>query len=108
MTAAVTVPQKGETKGISKKIFEICINKNLSPKVEVKSRGFIQISDPDKIKNFVVDCLGKYPDQIDEFKQGKHKVKGFFVGQIMMQTKGQLNPTLLQKILEEELKKMVS
>ena len=90
---------------ISKKLFNSYFKTGLSPKKIVDQEGLSQISDPEKIKEFVLDCLASFPDQVFEYRSGKQKVKGFLVGKIMQQSKGKINPEMLQTVLESELKK---
>ena len=47
--------------------------------------------------------LDKYPNQVKEYKGGKKKLLGFFIGQIMKETKGKANPQLVNKIFKELL-----
>ncbi|MCW8848406.1 MAG: hypothetical protein OQJ81_00400 [Melioribacteraceae bacterium] len=48
--------------------------------------------------------INNNPEQVEEFKSGKDKVIGFFVGQVMKETKGKANPQLVNEILREKLK----
>jgi len=47
--------------------------------------------------------LSKNPKQVEQFRAGKTQIKGFFVGQVMKETKGQANPQIVNQLLEELL-----
>lgn len=71
----------------------------------VKEKGLVQISDEGAIRKTIVDVIAANTKQVQEYKSGKDKLFGFFVGQAMKATKGQANPELLNKLLKEELSK---
>jgi aspartyl-tRNA(Asn)/glutamyl-tRNA(Gln) amidotransferase subunit B len=66
--------------------------------------GLNQISDVSAIETVVVDILKQNPQQVEQFRAGKDKVFGFFVGQVMRQMKGRGNPELVNQILMKKLK----
>ncbi len=70
----------------------------------IKERGLEQISDTDAINAMVTDVINKNPEQAIQFKNGKQKVLGFLVGQVMKASKGKANPQNVSHILQEKLK----
>lgn len=88
---------------IAKSIFPDLIAKNESPKELVKKKGLIQISDPAAIEKIIQDILSAHPDQVAEYRGGKQKLYGFFVGEAMKATKGQANPGVLNQLLKKLL-----
>ncbi|MCX8065018.1 MAG: Asp-tRNA(Asn)/Glu-tRNA(Gln) amidotransferase subunit GatB [Candidatus Hydrogenedentes bacterium] len=72
----------------------------------IKEEGLVQISDDDYIRGIVKDILQTNINQVEQYKAGKTKVFGFFVGQIMQRTQGKANPKLVNEILKEELEKL--
>lgn len=90
---------------IAKEVFEILWETGTSPKKIVEEKGLVQISDKDQIRSEIVSVLNSNSDKVTEYKSGKDKLFGFFVGQIMKKTGGKLNPKLLNEILLDELKK---
>lgn len=90
---------------IAKEIFPEMFKTGGDPEAIVKSKGLVQISDEGAIRSAIVEVLKANPKQLEEFKSGKDKLFGFFVGQAMKATKGQANPELLNKVLKEELSK---
>ena len=90
---------------IAKKVFRELIQKGGSAQEVVEKNGWIQLSDPSKLIPMVNDVLDKNPQSIEDFKNGKDRAIGFLVGQIMKATKGQANPGIVNKLLNEELAK---
>ena len=88
---------------IAKEILPELIQTNISPKAIVEERGLGMISDMSSIIPLIEDLLENYPEEVQAFKNGKTKLLGFFVGQLMKKTKGQVNPQLANKILSEKL-----
>ncbi len=72
----------------------------------IKEEGLVQISDDSYIRNVVKEVLQTNSAQVEEYKKGKTKVYGFFVGQIMQKTQGKANPKMVNDILKEELEKL--
>ena len=70
----------------------------------IDAKGLKQISDSSELEKLVKDVITNNPAQVEQFKAGKGKVMGFFVGQIMKATQGKANPAqvnqLLQKLLQ--------
>ncbi|GAB4815401.1 hypothetical protein N2152v2_002447 [Parachlorella kessleri] len=69
----------------------------------VESKGLIQISDPSELAAMVDRVLAANPKQLEQYRAGKTKLQGYFVGQLMKESKGRANPTELNKILMERL-----
>ena len=74
-----------------------------SPEEIVKDKGLSQLTDAGAIEKIVNDVLAANPGQVTEYKSGKTKVFGFFVGAVMKASKGQANPDLVNKLLKEKL-----
>lgn len=88
---------------IAKKVYEEMLATNRSAEAIVSEKGLVQISDTSELAKIIEEILSKNPKQVEEYKGGKDKVLGFFVGQVMRATKGQANPALVNKILKEKL-----
>ena len=69
----------------------------------VEKKGLSQISDTGAIKEIVQKVLDANPSQVEAYRGGKDKLFGFFVGQIMKETKGRANPQSVNEILKELL-----
>lgn len=89
---------------IGKKVYLELI-KNGSDDVEslVEEKGWVQLSDPEKLKPIINDILDNNEQSIKDFKDGKDRAKGFLVGQIMKETRGKANPQVVNQLLSQEL-----
>jgi len=65
----------------------------------IKNKNIEQISDEAKLKEISIKILDNFPKEVQDYKNGKDKLMGFFVGQIMKETKGKANPKILNKII---------
>lgn len=90
---------------IAKEVFQIMLETNDEPEKIVKEQNLVQISDEGEIIKIIYNVLEKNKNQIKEFLSGKDKVLGFFVGQVMKETKGRANPQLVNQLLKSELEK---
>lgn len=90
---------------IAKEVFEEMWNSGETPEKIVKDKGLVQISDKSVIVREIKEILEANADKVQEYKAGKDKLFGFFVGQVMKKTCGKLNPKLLNEILLDELTK---
>ena len=75
-----------------------------SPRAIVEARGLTQISDPGEIEAIVAKVLEANPGQLEQFREGKEKLKGFFVGAVLRESGGRANPALSNEILMRMLK----
>lgn len=72
-------------------------------RVLVEARGLVQISDPAALEAIVDAVLAASPKQLEQYRGGRTKLQGYFVGQVMKESKGRANPELLQQILMRRL-----
>ncbi|MCB9259771.1 MAG: Asp-tRNA(Asn)/Glu-tRNA(Gln) amidotransferase subunit GatB [Ignavibacteriales bacterium] len=89
---------------IAKDVFPFMLEEDRDPEIIVKEKNLIQITDTSAIESAIDNVINQNPDQVEEFKSGKDKVIGFFVGQVMKETKGKANPQMVNQILREKLK----
>ncbi len=75
-----------------------------SPKALVAKRGLTMVSDPVQLTALVEELLAGHPKEVEQFRNGKTKIQGFFVGQLMKKTKGKADPKLASQILAKALK----
>ncbi|WP_320164188.1 Asp-tRNA(Asn)/Glu-tRNA(Gln) amidotransferase subunit GatB [uncultured Trichococcus sp.] len=90
---------------IAKKVFRLLATKGGDAKSVVEAEGLIQMSDPAQLLPIINAVLDNSQQSVDDFKAGKDRAKGFLVGQIMKQTKGQANPGMVNQLLAQELEK---
>ncbi|MGZ3773717.1 MAG: Asp-tRNA(Asn)/Glu-tRNA(Gln) amidotransferase subunit GatB [Pseudobdellovibrionaceae bacterium] len=97
---------KGTISGkIAKIVFQEMWQSGKDPEVIVKEKGLVQISDPAVVEKIVDEVLAANAQNVEDHKSGKKKnLFGFFVGAVMKASKGQANPELVNKILQEKLK----
>ncbi len=70
----------------------------------IEARGLKQITDSGAIESIIDEVIAASPDQVEQFRAGKEKVLGFFVGQVMKKTQGKANPGQVNSILRDKLK----
>lgn len=88
----------------AKVVFEE-IMKGKDPKKVVEEKGMKQMSDASELLAMINTVLDNNPQSIEDFKNGKDRAVGFLVGQVMKASKGQANPAMTNKLIQEELKK---
>ncbi len=88
---------------IAKEIFPIMLENNEDPEKIVREKNLIQISDSSEIEKIVKKIVETNKEQALEYRSGKEKVLGYFVGQVMKETKGKANPALVNEILKKVL-----
>ncbi|KTD32458.1 aspartyl/glutamyl-tRNA amidotransferase subunit B [Legionella moravica] len=69
----------------------------------MQREGFQQMDNSAALEELIIKIIHQYPDQASEYKAGKEKLLGFFVGQIMKQTKGQANPEHINTLVKKHL-----
>ena len=72
----------------------------------VDSKGLVQITDNSAIEAVITTVIGNNAPMVEQYKAGKDKVFGFFVGQVMKETGGKANPKLVNDLLIQKLKEI--
>jgi len=88
---------------IAKEVFEEMWKTGKQPKEIIEEKGLVQITDTGALETAIGEILKANPAQLEQYKQGKEKVFGYFVGQVMKVTKGKANPKLVNEILRKKL-----
>ncbi len=88
---------------IAKTVFEEMFSTSEDPEKIVEEKGLKQITDTNVIKDLVKTVIEANPEQVAEYKAGKTKVFGFFVGKVMKETQGKANPGEVNGLLKELL-----
>ena len=70
----------------------------------IESKGLKQVTDSGAIEALVDEVIANNPEQVEQYRSGKEKVFGFFVGQAMKASKGKANPAQLNDLLKQKLK----
>ena len=102
----INLIQDGTISGkIAKTVFELMVDGEKDPKKIVENKGLKQESDPKELEKIVLKIITENKDKVEEYKSGKVKLFGFFVGQVMKLSRGKANPKLVNDILKEKLAK---
>jgi aspartyl-tRNA(Asn)/glutamyl-tRNA(Gln) amidotransferase subunit B len=96
---------KGTISGkIAKGVFLEMWSKQKDPASIIKEKGLVQISDNSAIEKLIDEVIASNLGQVEQYRSGKDKLFGFFVGQVMKVSKGQANPELVNDLLKAKLK----
>ncbi len=88
---------------LAKQVFEIMLETGEDPSAIVESRGLKQTSDTGAIEKVIGEVLAANPDKVAEYRGGKDKLFGFFVGQTMKAMQGKANPQVVNELLKKAL-----
>ena len=88
---------------IAKEVFADMFETGKDAKQVVDEKGLKQVSDEGAIISMIDEVLASNQEKVDEYRSGKDKLFGFFVGQVMKASKGQANPGMLNQILKQKL-----
>jgi len=88
---------------IAKTVFDDMAKTGKPPKQIVEEKGLVQVTDTGAIEEVVLNIIAKNPKQVEQYKNGKDTLFGFFVGQVMKETKGKANPKAVNEILKAKL-----
>ena len=88
---------------LAKEVFEAMVEEGKSPGAIVEERGLRQVTDAGAIERAVEAVLAANADKVAEYKGGKEKLFGFFVGQVMKAMQGKGNPALVNEVLKRKL-----
>ena len=89
---------------IGKDVFEEMVRTGDRPEKIVREKGWVQILDVSEIEKAVNRTVEGNPKLVEDYRKGKEKLFGFFVGEVMKETKGKANPKLLNELLRKKLK----
>ncbi len=88
---------------MAKEVFAAMAETGDSASVVVRKLGLEQISDAASLQPWVDRVVREHPDEVRRYREGKTKLMGFFVGQVMRETRGQANPSELESLLRKAL-----
>ena len=96
--------EEGKISGkIAKTVFAEMLESGKDPQRIVEEKNLVQVSDENELLAMVKEIIEANPDQADQFRSGKTKLMGYFVGQLMQKTKGKANPKLANELFSKEL-----
>ena len=73
------------------------------PEAIVEAKGLKQITDPDELRGIIEGIMASNEDKVAQYRDGKTKLLGFFVGQTMRATQGKASPGVVNELLKEML-----
>jgi len=88
---------------IAKDLFVAMEETGKDPAALVEERGLKQVTDTGAIESAIDEVLAAHVDKVAEYRAGRHKLYGFFVGQVMRATQGKANPALVNELLKKKL-----
>lgn len=88
---------------LAKEVFEIMVATGKEADAIVEEKGLRQVTDTGAIETLIDDVLAKNADKVAEYKAGKDKLFGFFVGNVMKASQGKANPALVNEMLKSKL-----
>ena len=105
LAALVALIDAGTISGkIAKTVFEEMVASGKPPAAIVAARGLVQVTDRAAIDGAVERVLAAHPDKVAAYREGKDKLFGFFVGQVMKATDGKANPKQVNELLQKRLR----
>ena len=106
LSSLINTISSGEISGkIAKSVFEIMVETGKDQGKIIKEKGLKQQSDPKEIEKLIIKVLQNNSEKVSEYKSGKEKLYGFFIGEIMKASSGKANPKLVNDILKKKLNK---
>jgi aspartyl-tRNA(Asn)/glutamyl-tRNA(Gln) amidotransferase subunit B len=88
---------------MAKEVIEQMYRTGAAPGAIIKEKGLVQITDEGALTEAIAEVIAKNPAQLAQYRAGKEKVFGFFVGQVMKATQGKANPQLINDLLKKML-----
>lgn len=88
---------------MAKEVFEEIFTTGKKPAIVVKEKGLVQISDEDSLIPIIEEVIKNNPKALEDYRNGKQKAFGSFVGQVMKATRGQANPAVVNELLKKKL-----
>ena len=88
---------------IAKTVWTEMLSSQNPPDRIVEEQGLVQVTDRGAIESAVDGVLAAHPEKVAQYRGGKDKLLGFFVGQVMKATQGAANPALVNELLKAKL-----
>ncbi len=99
----IRLAENAITSKMAKEVFDAMWNGEGDADTIIEKRG-LKPADSGEVEKIIDEIIANNPDQVEQFKAGKGKVMGFFVGQVMKASKGKADPAQVNKLLTEKLK----
>ena len=100
LSSLIKMITSGKISGkIAKDVFEKMQSSDKDPKQIVEKEGLLQQSDPKELEKIIDTVITKNQDKVAQYKSGKEKLFGYFVGEVMKISKGKANPQLVLSLI---------
>jgi len=104
LTEMIHLIEAGTISGkMAKEVIEEMYRTGKHPKEIIEEKGMVQITDEGELTEIITRVIEANPIQVAQYRGGKEKVFGFFVGQVMKATQGKANPRLINDLLKRRL-----
>ena len=104
LAALIRLAEDGSVNNqVAKKVFEKIFEEDIDPVAYVEEHGLKTVSDTGMLEEAARRVIAANADAVEQYRQGKEKILGFLIGQLMRETKGQADPSLAGKILRSLL-----
>ncbi|MBI4632321.1 MAG: Asp-tRNA(Asn)/Glu-tRNA(Gln) amidotransferase subunit GatB [Deltaproteobacteria bacterium] len=104
LAAMIGLIEKGTISGkMAKELIEEMYKSGRPPEAIIKEKGMVQITDEGALSGTIAGVIAANPEQLAQYRAGKEKLFGFFVGQVMKATQGKANPPLINELLKKML-----
>ena len=90
---------------IAKEIFEKLWSSDKEVDEIIQGEGLEQVTDDKEIESMIDEVINNNPEQLEQYRSGKDRLFGFFVGQVMKASQGKANPKQVNDILRKKLEK---
>jgi len=97
------IEEGGISGKIGKQVLEEMYRSGKDPQTIVREKGWVQIQDSSELESVIDQVLQTNPEEVKKYREGKDKVFGFLVGQVMKATQGQANPKRVNELLRGKL-----
>ena len=89
---------------LAKQVFEVMWENQQDADAVIQRQGLTQVTDSGAIEKIIADVMAAHPEQLQQYRSGKDKLFGFFVGQVMKASQGKANPAQVNALLQKMLK----
>ena len=97
------IDQDAITQRSAQEVFAEIVNTGAWPRELIQERGLGQTTSSHELEALIKEIIAANPEQVAQYKAGKQKIWGFFVGQVMQKTQGKSNPNLINELLKKAL-----
>jgi aspartyl-tRNA(Asn)/glutamyl-tRNA(Gln) amidotransferase subunit B len=104
LAAMIGLIHNGTISGkIAKEVFEEMLSSRDRPMEIVERKGLLQVSDSATLGGVITGVIERFPAQVQKYLDGNEKLFGFFVGEVMKETRGKANPGIVNTLLQKTL-----